>query len=1010
MMPGPRALPRYVVALATLLALSACTSEDRDQPLGNVDTIEVPVADTTTRVNFNIDDPTLEIPTTYPVADGDLLTLVWSDEFNGGQLDPETWFFESGDGANFIGDGGIVGLPSGWGNNELQWYLPDNAQLEDGVLKITARRETVDDFGYTSARITTRDRFAFKYGRIEASIKLPSGQGLWPAFWLLSQNSPYGSWAATGEIDILEAINLDGQPGAGGLGGGNDIFGTIHFGGEFPANQSSTIAYTPSEDVTAGFNTYALEWDEFEIRWYFNGILYGVQNAWSSTAAPYPAPFDQPFHILLNLAVGGNLPGPPNGSTPFPATMEVDWVRVYSGEADEAAPADPGIAPDVAIYAADGSAADLDPVYDPFGSGSSFATVVDSSFANALQVTVGAGYGGGALAQLGLTQLAPGFASGFGEFVFKVKGLTADNTLLVKFEAGGGAEVQVDLTAPPANVTVTDLGDGWSQVAMQMSVFGDVSTSSQIVFQTLDGAYAAGAVFYLTDIGFTAGGGAGVGVVPEVVIYAADGTAPDLGPIYDPFGSGSAFATVVDSSFANALEVTVGVGYGGGALAQLGLTQLAPGFASGFGEFVFKVKGLTADNTLLVKFEAGGGAEVQVDLTAPPANVTVTDLGDGWSQVVMQMSVFGDVSTSSQIVFQTLDGAYAAGDVFYLTDIGFMAGSAGAGVVPEVVIYAADGAAADLAPVYDPFGSGSAFATVVDSSYANALEVTVGVGYGGGALAQLGLTQLAAGFAATYDEFVFKVKGLTADNTLLVKFEAGGGAEVQVDLTAPPANVTVTDLGDGWSQVVMQMSVFGDVSTSSQIVFQTLDGAYAAGAVFYLTDIGFMTASGGGGPGLVVNGGFDDGFTGWETFNNGGTFTIAATAGSDGGPAANLNATSPANPTIKQTLIGAGVIGPNQTFSVTFDWRGTAANGGVIAFQVFSEQTGGGVTKADLVQGGDGFPADWTTVGPLNFTSAGTAAAVGDGLTLEISAICGGVAGCVSDLFIDNLVVEIVGN
>ncbi len=695
-------------------------------------------------------------------------------------------------------------------------------------------------------------------------------------------------------------------------------------------------------------------------------------------------------------------------------TFYYDDIKQVQSCAGSSGP--PPIDPDAAIYRTEGEpdfVLGADYEQTAFGSGSVIDRLYadDETFSPVLSVFSGAGYGAN-VAQVGFIAFEAGFLGAYETIDFKVKGMP-NEVIFVKLFDGVDA-LRISLTRPDSSFA-GDLGDGWYQVSIPVSRFSGADQATGIVFESDDSA-AQQFRMLLTDIGFSGEGdnpppgAADPGIAPDTVIYAADGSAPDLDPIYDPFGSGSAFATVVDSSFANALEVTVGVGYGGGALAQLGLTQLAPGFASGFGEFVFKVKGLTADNTLLVKFEAGGGAEVQVDLTAPPANVTVTDLGDGWSQVVMQMSVFGDVSTSSQIVFQTLDGAYAAGAVFYLTDIGFMAGSAGAGVVPEVVIYAADGAAADLAPVYDPFGSGSAFATVVDSSYANALEVTVGVGYGGGALAQLGLTQLAAGFAATYDEFVFKVKGLTADNTLLVKFEAGGGAEVQVDLTAPPANVTVTDLGDGWSQVVMQMSVFGDVSTSSQIVFQTLDGAYAAGAVFYLTDIGFMTASGGGGPGLVVNGGFDDGFTGWETFNNGGTFTIAATAGSDGGPAANLNATSPANPTIKQTLIGAGVIGPNQTFSVTFDWRGTAANGGVIAFQVFSEQTGGGVTKADLVQGGDGFPADWTTVGPLNFTSADTAAAVGDGLTLEISAICGGVAGCVSDLFIDNLVVEIVGN
>ncbi|MGD9388646.1 MAG: glycoside hydrolase family 16 protein, partial [Gammaproteobacteria bacterium] len=493
--------------LAAVSLIAACDGGDRPKPLANVQPIVIPKADTTTRVNFNIDDPTLEIPETFPVSDLDLLTLVWSDEFNGNQLDPEVWFFESGDGSQY-------GIP-GWGNGERQWYLPDNAQLEDGKLKITARRETVKDFGFTSARINTRDRFAFKYGRIEASIKLPSGQGLWPAFWMLAQDSPYGEWPSSGEIDILEAVNLDGFPGPGGDGGGNEIFGTLHYGGGNLGRIIASNTYVPSTDVTEDFHTYAVEWEENEIRWYYDGILYAVENFWQSDAAPYPAPFDQPFYVLLNLAVGGNFPGAPDGSTPSEATMEVDWVRVYSGEEGAAEPAAPGIKPDVIIFAADGSEADLEPNYDPFGSGSSFATVADNSYANALEVSVGGGYGGGALAQLGLTGLTPGFATGYSEFVFKAKGLDADNTLVVKIEADGGATVQIDLTAPPADVAVVNLGDGWSQVVMQMPVFGDVSAASQIVFETLPGAYVAGDVFYLTDIGFNEGD--------------ANGGAPSLG-------------------------------------------------------------------------------------------------------------------------------------------------------------------------------------------------------------------------------------------------------------------------------------------------------------------------------------------------------------------------------------------------------------------------------------------------------------------------------------------------
>ena len=270
-------------------------------------------------VNVSITNPTLTVADNFDVSPGDTLTLVWSDEFDAAQLDPEVWFFESGDGSQY-------GIP-GWGNNELQWYLEDSAELRDGMLVITARQESVGGKDYTSARINTRDRFAFRYGRIEARIRFPEGQGIWPAFWMLPQDDVYGTWAASGEIDIVEAVNLGGT-------GGNTVFGTIHYGGEFPANQSSTNNYLVPTNATTDFHTYALEWDSTvpEMRWYVDDVLFSTQNSWSTTGAPYPAPFDENFYILLNVAVGGNFPGAPNSSTVFPVEMEVDYVRVYTGE------------------------------------------------------------------------------------------------------------------------------------------------------------------------------------------------------------------------------------------------------------------------------------------------------------------------------------------------------------------------------------------------------------------------------------------------------------------------------------------------------------------------------------------------------------------------------------------------------------------------------------------------------------------------------------------------------
>ncbi|MEO0630783.1 MAG: family 16 glycosylhydrolase, partial [Planctomycetota bacterium] len=240
--------------------------------------------------------------------------LVWSDEFNGNQVDPANWEFQ-------IGNGQAFGL-NGWGNNELQYYREENSAVANGVLTITARNESFGGFNYTSSRLRSINRFEFAYGRIEASIRLPSTPGIWPAFWMLPTGSPYGTWAASGEIDIMESVNFADR-----------IYGTIHYGGPFPGNVQAGGQYAPGTDFSQGFHTYTLEWDPNQMRWYVDGVLYRVINreVWFSTAAPGDAraPFDREFHILLNVAVGGNFPGNPNGSSQFPQSMQVDWVRVY---------------------------------------------------------------------------------------------------------------------------------------------------------------------------------------------------------------------------------------------------------------------------------------------------------------------------------------------------------------------------------------------------------------------------------------------------------------------------------------------------------------------------------------------------------------------------------------------------------------------------------------------------------------------------------------------------------
>lgn len=240
--------------------------------------------------------------------------LVWSDEFNGTSIDTSKWSFEE----NALG---------GY-NNESQYYTsrPENARVENGHLVIEARKErfTGPDGtrDYTSARLRTLNKGDWLYGRIEARIKLPYGQGLWPAFWMLPTDNKYGKWAASGEIDILEAVNSNAA-------GGNTMYGSLHYGGVDPNNVFTTIGYTPASSIVDNYHTYAVEWEPTEVRWYIDNVRHSVQNKWWSAGGPFPAPFDQRFHVLLNVAVGGNWPGNPDASTTFPQRMEVDYVRVY---------------------------------------------------------------------------------------------------------------------------------------------------------------------------------------------------------------------------------------------------------------------------------------------------------------------------------------------------------------------------------------------------------------------------------------------------------------------------------------------------------------------------------------------------------------------------------------------------------------------------------------------------------------------------------------------------------
>lgn len=236
--------------------------------------------------------------------------LVWADEFNGSGLDTSKWSYQTGTGTPLIG----------WGNNELQFYTtrPTNVDVFDGHLWIVAQRENFGGMQYTSARIRTRNKGDWRYGRIEMRAKLPTGRGLWPAFWMLPTDEVFGGWPRSGEIDIMELVGHEPHR----------VHGTIHFGNAWPQNQWQGSSFTlPQGTFNDDFHTFWIEWEENQIRWHVDSTLYFVRVP--SHLGAFNWPFNERFHIILNVAVGGNWPGSPDASTVFPQAMVVDYVRVY---------------------------------------------------------------------------------------------------------------------------------------------------------------------------------------------------------------------------------------------------------------------------------------------------------------------------------------------------------------------------------------------------------------------------------------------------------------------------------------------------------------------------------------------------------------------------------------------------------------------------------------------------------------------------------------------------------
>jgi beta-glucanase (GH16 family) len=235
-------------------------------------------------------------------------TLVWNDEFDSTALSDD-WTFEIGNG-NW-----------GWGNNELEYYRAENTSLLEGSLLITAKEESVGAFSYTSSRLITRGKRSFKYGRVDIRAALPSGQGLWPALWMLGDNITTVGWPSCGEIDIMEMTG-----GSTPNQGDERIHGTGHW------SSNGNHAYTGGSIVVPNgssyqeeFHVFSIIWDANAIKWYRDDVLYYTLDITGSDKSE----FHEPFYFIFNVAVGGNWPGSPNSQTTFPQRMAVDYIRVF---------------------------------------------------------------------------------------------------------------------------------------------------------------------------------------------------------------------------------------------------------------------------------------------------------------------------------------------------------------------------------------------------------------------------------------------------------------------------------------------------------------------------------------------------------------------------------------------------------------------------------------------------------------------------------------------------------
>lgn len=318
------------IAILAALLVSGCGADQQPEQVAPTAVVtEAPVstpAPTPTPTPVPTPPPTptavptsvpIDPPEPIPIEPPEGFELVWHDEFDGDEIDLTNWTYDIGG--------------WGWGNGEAQYYTsrPENSRVENGLLVIEARQEKYEGSYFTSARMLTKGLREFKYGRFEARLKVPAGAGLWPAFWMLGAHfdrhseDPANHWPFVGEIDIMEYIGREPDL----------IIGTIHgpgYAGAIGITKWNRQDYPIADD----FHTYAIEWNEEGISWFYDGEHYSTLTR--DVVGDREWAFDHEFFFILNLAVGGHFPGPIALDLEFPVNLYVDYVRVYQPTAEPA--------------------------------------------------------------------------------------------------------------------------------------------------------------------------------------------------------------------------------------------------------------------------------------------------------------------------------------------------------------------------------------------------------------------------------------------------------------------------------------------------------------------------------------------------------------------------------------------------------------------------------------------------------------------------------------------------